>query len=253
MKSFVFILALLSLTTTHAKETKLKKVQLIEKKTVVQEIEQPKEPTIEVEKDLTKEILEKDSSIELRATKKWSVLANYSAYDLWLPGKLGVTATYIETKEAGWEIEWLRRSYSLRKFIDIGGVTENRFSIVRTSYAQRNSFRFIYGLSYNTVKINIGSALMSSVSSGSYPNADLFELSTINGVWGVGNRWQFEKMALGIDWFVVHVPFIVTNSYVPYLDSDASEQYKNDVRDARNLVEHFPLFTIIKFQIGVSF
>jgi hypothetical protein len=133
-------------------------------------------------------------------------------------------------------------------------MTDEKLSLIRRFYSDRNSFSLFLGAEYSSFSIHLGNSLTSLVSGSGVPNFDLVRVRSLGVLAGLGNRWQFESgWTIGLDWFSLYVPVIGLESEAPYLTSNASETGKEDVRDVMSVLQHFPTFALLKFQLGYSF
>lgn len=196
-----------------------------------------------------------DLTKNFRDETDWTLLGTYSLIDTWIPSKYGATFVYVPSVDASWEVEYLRGSVSFEFFIkDLGKMTDEKLSIIRRFYADRNSFNFFLGGGYSAFSIHLGDRLTSLVSGGAIPNVDLVTLRSLGLIAGLGNRWQFEGgWTIGMDWFSIFVPVKNLEAEAPYVNSSASESGKKDVRDVMSVIQHVPTFAIFKFQVGYSF
>lgn len=133
-------------------------------------------------------------------------------------------------------------------------MTDERFSLIRRFYSDRNSFNFFTGAAYHSFSIHLGNRLTSLATGGLFPNIDLVTIKTLGLVLGLGNRWQLKSgWVLGVDWLSMYLPLKTIEAEAPYISSNASESSKNDVRDAMKVIKRVPTFAVFKFQVGMSF
>lgn len=194
------------------------------------------------------------TSRQLREQNSQNFLVNYSLIDTWIPGKYGVSYAWNISPNGSWEIEYLRGSISVPFIIDdLGKITDQRLTLMYRSFSQRNSFSFLYGVNYSALKFQLGTDYLATISGGNVSAFDIIDIQTLGLTWGMGNRWQINSAIISFDWFVINIPVIVLESEAPFLEASSSEQSKKDVRDVLDVVEKFPTFAIIKFQLGFSF
>lgn len=189
-----------------------------------------------------------------RGTTEWTVLGNLSALDTWIPMKWGVSVSYNPDENASWELEYLRGKISYGVLVeDIGSISDQRFSLLRRSYSERNSFNFAYGIFYNSLEASLGSEYLATVSGN--PRAyETVKVETLGVSWGMGNRWQTQGgFVWSFDWFLLNVPLVVLESEASFLKASTSESQKKDVRDILKFFEDYPTFAIVKIQLGMSF
>lgn len=190
-----------------------------------------------------------------RESTKWTLLGNYAYLDLWVVSKLGMTAAYHDSASTAYELEYLKGSFGFKVFkIDLGSIDEQRISLVKRSFSERNSFNYVYGLFYNRIDIHLGSDLLATVSTSNQAYVEVMELATVGLVWGLGNRWQLKNgMVWGFDWFLVNLPLATVKERTPYIDSTTSEQNRNDTNYVLNVLKKFPAISVFKIQLGLSF
>jgi hypothetical protein len=192
---------------------------------------------------------------DFRAKSRWIILGNYSLMDMWIPSKIGVGVSYIPSAESAWELEYLRASMSFQVVIkDLGKMTDERISLIRRSYSDRNSFNFFAGVAYHAFTVSLGDRLTSLATNRFLPNLDLVKVKTLGIVGGLGNRWQFKSgWAIGVDWISMYLPLKTLEAEAPFISNTASESGKSDVKDVMDIIKRVPTLAILKLQVGISF
>jgi hypothetical protein len=182
-------------------------------------------------------------------------LINYAPLDLIIPSKIGLTLGLLRDADTSWELEYLRGSVSVPFLVDdLGSMTDQRISLIRRSYFGGNSFNIGYGLSYYDFKVNLGSDILSRLTSGSVPQIDLIQIQALGLNFSLGNRWHFDhNITLGVDWFSWSQPLVVTNEDSVFLDYVTNPQDRDDVDTAIKLTSYFPRFSFFKIQLGILF
>jgi len=185
-------------------------------------------------------------SFQATADSKWSAYATYSPWDLWIPGKYGLVASYKATEKRSYELAWQKASYGFDVFVsDIGNVSEQRLHLTTRSFKYGNSFNYQYGLLYTSYLVNLGKGFV---------GFDLVEIKTVGALWGVGNRWELEKnFNIGIDWFKLFVPVVTLEKENDALDSATNNSNKNDLKDLIKAFSSIPTVTVLHFEIGYRF
>lgn len=196
------------------------------------------------------EAVEEVAEVVDNETKRWSALGSFSYVDTWLPGKLGATASY-GTDERVYEFAYQRGSYSFDFIIDdLGKITEQRFHLTTRSFAYGGTFNYQYGLSYNTLKITLGSDYTDALG-GKY---DVLQVDTLNVVWGVGNRWKFgEHWQVGADWFKIFWPVLTLNEDTKFIDKTNDADDEDDAEELVDTIKRVPTFTFVHFEVGYRF
>lgn len=192
---------------------------------------------------------------ENRASTKWSVLGDYSLFETWVLSKYGWTLAYNTSPSLSYELEYMKGSLGWGYFgIDIGKISEQKATLLRRSFNQRNTFSFITGVYYSKFDVHLGSDLLATVSGSEQANVNLVELATLGVTWGVGNRWQTKKgYVWGADWFVVNLPLATLNESTPFVNETSSQERRDQVNNAMKLFKHVPTLAVVKIQVGFSF
>ena len=206
-----------------------------------------------------KDTIDKAGSI-LAQTRQWRVDRRYSAigtfsfFDLIIPSKLGLTAAYNRDVDQTYEFEYMRGSATVPFVIkDLGGITDQRFTLLKRSYFGNNSFNLIYGLSYMKFDIQLGNAIMSRVTSGA-SNIDVIAVESWGFHLGIGNRWIFnERFVFGVDWLTWTQPVYVSHRSGAFLDYATNNNDYENVDTAIRVASYFPRFAALKLQFGMSF
>lgn len=216
-------------------------------------------PEPEVSKSPVKETVDKAKAIlnQTRAWRdqnNWTVLGNYSFFDLIIPSKIGATAAYNDGPDKTYELEYLRGSLNVPFLVDdLGGMTDQRLTLMKRSFFGANSFNLSYGLSYMMFDIDLGSEILSRVSGGA---AGLYEVISIHSLGlhvGIGNRWIFnERFVFGVDWLTWTQPVFITKRDSDILSYADESDYEN-IDDAIRWAAYFPRLAALKLQFGMTF
>lgn len=183
-------------------------------------------------------------------------LINYSALDLLIPSKYGLTLGWIHHADKTWEFEYLHGSLSVPFLIkDLGKMSDDRYSLIARSYMGANSFNISYGISYFDFSVHLGNEYLDKVTGPNYRSSmDLVELEGMGFNVGFGNRWSLNKnITLGIDWISWAQPIFTTKRKSAFLDSAADESDRKDVEDGLGYIANFPRFSFLKLQLGILF
>lgn len=191
-------------------------------------------------------ILAQEPESPLEANKKsFALFGTYSLYDMWLPSKIGAHLSY-GNKQRTYELAYQYSSLGFDLVLDdIGSVTDSRFHFSTRSFAYDNSFNYQYGISYNTLKANLGKSFVS---------VDFFEARIVSLFWGVGNRFQVtENIDFGVDWFRVFWPVKTVYLNDDALDNVSNEDDRDDLKKLIGFLEDIPTFTVFHFELGYRF
>lgn len=182
--------------------------------------------------------------------KHWGVLGSYSYADTWLPGKIGLTASYGDENRV-YEFAYQNASYSFDFLIDdLGKISDTRIHLSTRSHTWNGTFNFQYGLYYNSLNIHLGNTYIDLVNLG----VDVLSIQTIGGFWGVGNRWKFKNgVMLGFDWFKVFWPFYVLDKDIGALSDASASSEKDDLETLVDGISKLPTFSLAHFEIGYRF
>lgn len=217
-------------------------------------------PTIEDHSDLTSAGREesKPSTMKSRISRGTSdVTAHilYSPLDLFIPQKIGASLGWIESASRTWEFEYLRGKIAAPSFLeDLGKMTDEKISVLARSYFSKNSFNLSYGLTYFRYKIQLGSEELQGVSPSERSQFDVVELESLGLNVGIGNRWALtDHLSVGVDWIELYQPLFETKSNTDFTNETSDQDTKDDVEDALKFLGHFPRFTVLKLQVGMTF
>lgn len=225
----------------------------------------PKRPvaptSIEQNSELTSDRSEpvpKPSAMKSRISRGTSdVTAHliFSPLDLFIPKKIGASVGWIESASRTWEFEYLRGKISAPSFLeDLGKMTDEKISIMARSYFSKNSFNLSYGLTYFRFKVQLGSEQLQGIPPGERSQFDVVELESFGVNVGVGNRWALtEHISFGVDWIELYQPLVETKANTDFVDETSDQDTKDDVEDLLDIVGHFPRFTVLKLQLGMTF
>jgi hypothetical protein len=177
----------------------------------------------------------------------------YSLYDLVIPNKLGAVAGWQPTASNAYEFEYLRGNFGLPGPLDnFGAVSEERFSILRRSYFNTNSFNLVYGLHYNRFEAHIGGALLNRVSGSG--DVSLIQLETWGLTVGLGNRWVIgQRFSVGVDWLTYAQSLFITKNNSQILDATMSSSDKDALESGFKFVRYIPRFSVVKIELGFLF
>ncbi len=202
---------------------------------------------------VTEAVSELDSTKAYREAYSHNLLGTFSLLDTWIPGKWGGTYTYNKSASSAWEFEYLKGTYAPIGISELGEFSDLRLTLFYRSFSKRNSFNFMYGIYYNSFKLGIGDAILNRISSGYIPNFDVVSIETMGISWGFGNRWHLKRFLFAVDWFTINIPLVTLESEAPFLETTTSQEDKNDIRDAMDIIEKIPTLAIFKLQFGYSF
>jgi len=217
------------------------------------------EPEVSNSPNPVKETVDKAKAIlnqtrDWRAARKWSAIGSYSFFDLIIPSKIGATAAYNDGPDKTYELEYLRGSLSVPFLVDdLGGMTDQRLTLMKRSYFGANSFNLSYGLSHMMFDIDLGSEILSRVSGGAAGLYDVISIHSLGLHVGIGNRWIFnERFVFGIDWLTWTQPIFITKRESEILSYADESDYEN-IDDAIRWAAYFPRLAALKLQFGMTF
>lgn len=237
-------------------ETQTESPPPIAEKTAMEKAQEALDSTGRALKSVSERISDKLNETRIRrGDNNYFVLATYSPADLLIPGKKGLTAGLIKDAGETWEFEYLSGDAGFPWVLkDLGKMQDRRFSIIRRSYSERNSFNISYGITYTDFSIHLGNGIMSRVSGGRSPSMDLVEIETIGANVAIGNRWTFNKdITLGVDWISWAQPLHVLRKQHDFLSQADNQKDRDDVGKAASLIAYFPRVAVFKIQLGILF
>ncbi len=182
--------------------------------------------------------------------QKWGVYGSYSYLDTWLPGKIGLVASYGEPNKRTYELAYQSASYSFDVIVDdLGKISDTRVHLSTRAHTWENSFNFQYGVYYSSFLVKLSNSYtdLAGVS------IDVIDIKRLGVMWGVGNRWSWKKgFSFGVDYFKIYWPLLDMGSDEDYLDQ-ASGSQKNDAQDVIDAVGSLPTFSLLHLEFGYRF
>lgn len=238
-------------TTETTEESVEKENTTLEK--IAEGLEKAKNKTQEVASKVNNEL---NSSRSRRAADDYLIGLNYSWFDMILPGKYGITLGSIQGAKTTWELEYLRGTLAIA-VDDIGSMTDERISLIRRSFGERNSFNFFYGLDYFNFEASLNQDLLSSVDPSLRDRAKRVRIQSLGLNFGVSNRWTFHKFnkhfTVTVDWLNWSQPLYETYRQTGFLDYSTNQDDKDTVKTVVNIFSYLPRFNALKVQLGMSF
>ena len=237
---------------TKAKPKKVPPKQLEapkHKETILEKVTETTEKAVEDVKESA------EDTKALRDKYKYFGYVIYSPFDLIIPSKMGASIGYNEKSDRTWEFEYLRGSVSIPWVVkDIGGMKDERISLIARSYFNKNSFNISYGLSYYNFSINLSEEILNRMTYGKYGSIDLLEVQSLGLNVGVGNRWTFAKnLSFGVDWVSLSQPIFTLSRKSDFLQYASNQKDREDVDKVLRWVGNFPRLTLLKLQLGFTF
>jgi hypothetical protein len=195
------------------------------------------------------------SQKEMREGSSAIALFNYSALDMVIPSKWGVTGGWVRSAENTYDLEYLRGTVAVPFIVqDLGKMKDQRLSLMHRSFGKRQSFNVSYGLTYFQFKVYLGNDLLSRISGVDAASVDIINLQTLGFNLGIGNRWTFRRnIMVGIDWIQWSQPVFNIKRGTEVLQYVTNEQDREDIDDVVRILSYVPRFTLFKVQAGMSF
>lgn len=190
-----------------------------------------------------------------RVLTKWTVLASYSYFDLWVPSKVGVSAAFNHAGSDSYEIQFDRGSVGFDYFnVSLGKVSDDRVSIIWRHFSQRNSFNYFVGLHHSAYKIKLGDDLLKTVGVSQRGAVEMMEISQLGPTLGFGNRWQSKSgIVWSFDWLTLNFPLWTLKSRTPFLETSTNSRAQKDVQDVLRALKNVPTGAVVKIQLGYAF
>jgi hypothetical protein len=228
-----------------ARTTTLKAEPVVAVPTSIPDVSQPvTPPTLEpTETGIT--------SVDRRSTSRWLAALTASPLGIAVPFKYGLSAAWIYnahwTFEAGYFVGRLATGI---KFIDFASFSETLYTL-----QSRCFFGNSFNLSQQTYDGHLGNALVSRLSGGSVPaGVDELQVSTFGLQLGIGNRWQWPSgFTVGVDWFVLNVPFATQRRSAPFLDYATNPDDRDTADKILRIMQYIPTGALTKISIGYVF
>ncbi len=195
-------------------------------------------------------------SEELKAEEaEWTATAQVSILDLVVPNKFGLAAARRAPDGSMWQVEYLTGTFSPFFISDVGAVTESRLSLSRRFTApDGGGFLWYYGAFFQKLRMSVGSALLSRLTGGGYPSADLISLTGIGLQTGFGYRWIFsEQFIVGLDIASWSQPLITISRETTFLDVATNPSDRENIETAVRILQYFPRFAVAKLELGFTF
>lgn len=192
---------------------------------------------------------------ENRESTHWTLSAHITPFTLWTMMDYGVSASYHPSAKVAYELDFTTGQLGFGYFgVDIGRLRERKYSFIRRSYSDRNSFHFATGIFINDLDVKLGNKYLSAVAANRRSEVDLLQIQTAGLTFGLGNRWQFKSGAVfGLDWLMINLPVWTISQKHPFLDASGNQDYVDDIQSALKLFRHIPTLALLRIQAGYSF
>lgn len=179
----------------------------------------------------------------------WGAMLTYAPYDLWLPGKIGVTAVKFEESRS-YELAYQRASYGLDFLISgLGNITDQRLHLTTRGHTWDGSFNFQYGLYISSTNITLGKTYL-----GAGVTSNAISVTNLGAMWGFGNKWAWSNgIQFGIDYFRIFYPLKTLKKKSDFLDETANQENKDDVEKLVDGISKLPQMTLLHFELGYRF
>lgn len=220
---------------------------------IVDGLKTAKDKTLQAASKVNEEI---NSSKSRRAADAYLIGLNYSWFDMILPGKQGLTLGSIQGAKTTWELEYLTSSLAIG--VDkIGSMTDERVSLIKRSFGDRNSFNIFYGLNYFNFAAELNQELLTSVDPNLRHSANRIQIQSLGLNFGLSNRWTFSKFNkhfnFTVDWFNISQPLYITYKNTAFLDYSTNPNDAHTVKTVVDIFSYIPRLSGLKLQLGMSF
>src|SRR5690606_24947600 len=117
------------------------------------------------------------------------------------------------------------------------------------------SFNLIFGLSYNTFKIELGSEQLEDVTADERAHVDLFQVSNLGMELGLSNRWHpfSENFILQIDWMGLNFPISTLHKKTGIIDATSDPDLQDEYEKIFEFIEGIPRAYFLKLTLGWQF
>ncbi len=210
-------------------------------------------PTDEVKSEEIKTETPPEQATKTNLERKILAMIVYAPLDLFVPSKYGATVGWRFTPKTTAELEYVRGSLSVPfLFESLGGMTDQRLSLVMRSHFGKSSFNYHYGVAYHMFKVKLGNDIINR----SVPHSSEYDeivLNSIGFVVGIGNRWIIQdNFIIGVDWAVWSQPLSQTERKTGFTQY-VSNSDRDNVNDAIDFISEFPRFSVLKINLGMTF
>jgi hypothetical protein len=188
-----------------------------------------------------------------KSERKILAMLDYAPLDLFIPSKLGATAGWRFTPKTTAELEFVRGALSVPFLFDaLGGMSDQRLSLVLRSHFGKSSFNYHYGVAYHMFKVKLGNEIINRA----VPHASEYDeivLNSVGFVVGIGNRWIIaDNFIVGVDWGVWSQPLAQTTKKTEFTKY-VSNADRESVNKAIDFISEFPRFSLLKINLGMTF
>lgn len=198
---------------------------------------------------ITNNAFSSESTASSSNKSDWGAMLTYTPYDLWLPGKIGLTAVKFEESRT-YELAFQRASYSFDFIIDgLGNISDQRMHLTTRGHTWDGTFNFQYGLYISSTSITLGKTYL-----GTGVTSDAISVTNLGGMWGFGNKWSWNNgFQLGMDYFKIFYPITTLTKESDFLNESANQSDKDDVKELVDGLSKLPQLTLLHFEIGYRF
>lgn len=190
-----------------------------------------------------------------RAVTPWTVSAHFSPVESWVPLKWGASVAWNRSPAVAYELEYSRGRFAFGYWkISLGDVGEDRWSLTRKTFSDRNSFYVQTGIEHLRTGANLGNKYLNSLPGANIKAYELLEVKTLGVQVGFGNRWQSPNgFTWDVNWLSLHMPVILISEHADFLGRTGSATLRREVSGAMKDFRHLPTFAVAKVQMGFSF
>jgi hypothetical protein len=190
-------------------------------------------------------------SKKVRKDSIGSVMVGYQLITSWIPSKKTISYTHIFNPKWSLELEyaWSGLGYPILG-IDLGSIKERRYSLLAKRYVGK-TFHFAFGPYYNDFEAEVGSSILNRAGT---ETTSSFGAEGAGIAMGIGSRFHWKNgFTLGVDWFRLNVPLIVTEVESRILDDVSNDDDEDDIEKVIRSFNRIPTFVLLGINIGYSF
>lgn len=189
-------------------------------------------------------------SKKVRKDSIGSVMVGYQLITSWIPSKKTISYTHIFNPKWSLELEYAWSGLGYPIFgIDFGSIKERRYSLPRDTWERL----FILPLDPITMILSaeVGSSILNRAGT---ETTSSFGAEGAGIAMGMGNRFHWKNgFTLGVDWFRLNVPLIVTDVESRILDDVSNGSDEDDIEKVIKSFNRIPTFVLLGINIGYSF
>jgi hypothetical protein len=184
--------------------------------------------------------------------KQFGVSLAFSPLGILIPTKYGPAANWNINRRWSLEISSFGGSYGFSSsYFDLGGFKENLLLLNARYFPRAGSFNWLFGISRQQYIASLGNDIVSRFAT--YVPDYSITVETVGLQLGLGNRWTYKRLLLGVDWLVLNIPVIASRTSSPALDQVTNADDRRRIDDAIRVMRYLPTGALAKLSLGFAF